>query len=282
MSKHSQKTLKTITALDTTPEDWGIAPYTVRKELRDMVLPCRCEGCDGRGHRYDYFVPLALEGTRTTQDRQKWIGNLFTIDEMYEAANYPNPKNDWGRECSSEEELSRARFNEINNRRRGLEREMGFFRVGLFPCQDCANGRTQHNRHQGIFAPRSTGRVFKMFYDVKCNVHYPAWPENTTFESKYDGCDCEACGKTIKKSATYAVLAKREDGTHTGLFVGNACVRKFGFKPFKTVDEQATRWTKDSFLSAERKGKEERILNIYERSKKIHAGVDVEVSDEGE
>ena len=38
------------------------------------------------------------------------------------------------------------------------------------------------------------------------------------------------------------MVAKRDDGTSVGMFVGNACIKKFGFKAFKTQDAQAESW----------------------------------------
>ena len=129
---------------------------------------------------------------------------------------------------------------------------------GAWPCKDCRNGATRFCRTYWMYITNPTGFVYEWTENVAVNAHYPAWPVGTDFSSRYDGCDCEACGKNNIKSGTYAVVAKRDDGTHTGLFVGNTCIHKFGLKKFTPVDKQAERHAE--------KGTEV-VLDIYYRSK---------------
>ena len=82
--------------------------------------------------------------------------------------------------------------------------------------------------------------------EMLCDVHYPAWPENTTFDSRFHRHDCELCGKNGIKSSTYPILAKRADGTHEGMYVGNACIQKMGWKKFKSLTDL---WVKKSRYS---------------------------------
>lgn len=269
MSKHSTKTLTTITEIDTTPEQWGMTPTTVRAERRDMNLRVRCGDCCGDGVRYDLYAPREFltdpENIRSFYSRRiigdDWsINAVFTIDEMYEQAGQPNPTEYDGTEINYEsaEELSSARWQEVKNRNRGLAKEMGFFPLRSFPCSTCANGRSQYCRDRAVTKRNSTGYVFEWTEDVAVNAHYPAWPVGTEFTSRYDGHDCEACGKNGIKTGTYPVVAQRADGTHVGMFVGNTCVAKFGFKKFTPVDKQAERHADN---------RTEVVLDIHYRSK---------------
>ncbi len=255
-TRHSKKTLETITILNTTPEDWGFAGFTVRTETRDMMLPCKCSDCNGNGYTYDYYCKTEDYNTVAARDLR-----TYTIDEMWEEAGLPSTK-EMGYTSYTRDENGEyqgdTRWNVLKNRNRSLARDNGFHNLGQYPCKTCANGKMMRNRRTGVYAPNSTGYVRKMVYDVKCNIHYAAWPQGTEFNSRYHGKDCEACAKNNLKSATYPVLAQRADGTHTGMWVGNTCVHKFGLKKFKTVDEQAKSW-------ADKGSRGELVLDLYVR-----------------
>jgi len=236
---HSAKTSETISQMGTEAEDWGVCDFTVRTETRDLMLPCKCGECRGNGYTYDYYTTEAdYTGPRTDM-------TVYSIDEMWEAAGLPSTKEmgftGYTRDENGEYEGD-TRWNVLKNRDRQLVGSIGFRSLGQWPCRNCANGRRQFNRRTGIYASNSTGYVRKMHYDVMCNVHYAAWPSATDFTSRYHGADCEACNKNNIKTGTYPVLAQRADGTHAGMWVGNACVHKFGFKKFKTTDDQAKSW----------------------------------------
>ena len=303
--------MTTITQMETTPEQWGVAPYTVRKLTQDMRLKTNCPTCSKYGQPYggnnvsrwmlnDEYVNRRelLErdgegGYNTTTVKVQEAFNKYTYTEM-EVCEYLG--------IDVEAEISEYGWVEINRGQATLEGARERIAYGLvrntfrynkganavafrtlftavsLPCPDCANGQVRSNRYTGLFLPNSTGYVMKLFKDVKVNAHYPAWPQGTTFPSKYDGCDCEACGKTIRKSGTYAVVAKRDDGTSVGMFVGNACIKKFGFKAFKTQDAQAESWAKK--VSSRSAKEEDMVIDVYYRSKKTFEGVDVTTVDD--
>lgn len=303
-SKHSKKTMTTITQMETTPEQWGVAPYTVRKIRMDMRLKTNCPSCKyGSPSRYmlndEYADRHRLlekddEGNRnyTTKKVQEAFAK-YTYNEM-EVCEYLG--------IDVEAEIDEWDMRKVEQGKRTLEglirsaawelvhntfrynkgaNAVAFrtlFTKAKLPCPDCANGQYRHNRYTWLTLPNSTGYVRKLFKDVKVNAHYPAWPQGTTFPSKYNGCDCEACGKTIRKSGTYAVVAKRDDGTSVGMFVGNACIKKFGFKAFKTIDAQAETWAKK--VSSRSSKEEDMVMDVYFRSKKTFEGVDVSTVDD--
>ena len=310
-SKHSSKTMTTITRMETTPEQWGVAPYTVRTELRDMHLKVSCSGCSQYGTRDTYYM-LNEEYTQRTEllcryEEDGIMYNNYTTEQVQEAyAKYTYNEAEvldyLG--VDVEEMITAYGRLEIKNGQRTLakaKRDIAWelthntyryhkgasavafrtlFTKASLPCPDCANGQYKHNRYTWLTLPRSTGYVTKFFKDVKVNAHYPAWPQGTTFPSKYDGCDCEACGKTIRKSGTYAVVAKRDDGTSVGMFVGNACIKKFGFKAYKTVDAQAETWAKKVTSTGGATASKDIVVDIYCRSKKTFEGVDVSTVDD--
>ena len=74
------------------------------------------------------------------------------------------------------------------------------------------------------------------------------------------------------------MVAKRDDGTSVGMFVGNACIKKFGFKAFKTQDAQAESWAKK--VSSRSSKEEDMVIDVYYRSKKTFEGVDVSTVDD--
>lgn len=254
-TKHSQKTLTTITEMQTSPEDWGVCDFTVRTETRDMMLPCKCADCHGKGYTYDYYCKTEDYNTVATRDLR-----TYTIDEMWEEAGLPSTKEMGHFSYTRDENGERqgdTRWNVLNNVNRSLARDNGFRNLSNWPCKTCANGKMMRNRN-GFTAPRSTGYVRRMFYDVKCNIHQAAWPQGTDHSSRYHGADCEACNKNNIKTGTYPVLAQRTDGTHTGMWVGNACIHKFGLKKFKTTDEQAKSW-------ADKGSKGDLVVDLYVR-----------------
>ena len=282
MSKHSKKTMTTITEIDTTPEQWGMTPTTVRAERHDMNLRVRCNDCGGEGVIRDLYVPRTF--LRDPDNDRSYVcceiheaDATITIDEMYETSGQPDPethtRNEDGewvktRIHESASKLSSARWQEVKNRNRGLAKELGYFSVGAWPCSTCANGQYKYNRYSGIRANRSTGYVVKWTEDVAVNAHYPAWPVGTDFTSRFNNHDCEACGKNGIKTGTYPVVAQRADGTHVGMFVGNTCVAKFGFKKFIPIDKQAERHANN---------RTEVVLDIHYRSK-ISRADDLEIS----
>lgn len=305
--------MTTITQMETTPEQWGVAPYTVRKLTQDMRLKTNCPTCskygqpyggnnvnrymlnDEHANRHTLLTRDEEGGYNTTTVKVQEAFNKYTYTEMevceYIGVDIESEISEWDMErvergsVTLEELISRTVWRIVhgdytkkyNTSANAVAFRTLFTRVSL-PCPDCANGQLRSNRYTGLFLPNSTGYVKKLFKDVKVNAHYPAWPQGTTFPSKYDGCDCEACGKTIRKSGTYAVVAKRDDGTSVGMFVGNACIKKFGFKAFKTQDAQAESWAKK--VSSRSSKEEDMVIDVYYRSKKTFEGVDVTTVDD--
>jgi len=302
---HSAKTVTTITEIDTTPEMWGITPMTVRAVRRDMRLPVECRGCYGRKTQYDYLLPegstdntervswmqawneagveadfqvwLNTPTSRFFSDGSPYCDNGKTPREIEECYSYGQPVADspdvtnhhfarTPQDGTVEGHSLRKNFLMGKSGRDSRVAEYGYTTTrSSLACKDCANGQFRYNRYTGEHANNSTGYVSKMHYDVKVNLHIPVWPEGTTFPSRFDGCDCEACAKTIRKSSTFPVIAQRADGTHVGMFVGNACVTKFGFKKFKATDAQAKSWGKQNRNS--KMG--EIVIDRYVRTKQI-------------
>tara|TARA_R110000823_G_scaffold81169_9_gene184554 strand:- start:190 stop:1083 length:894 start_codon:yes stop_codon:yes gene_type:complete len=294
MASHSKKTLTTITLMETTPEQWGQVPYTVRKEQRDLMLKTTCPDCGPYSSSTTRYILIGDDSFKGYYFEQKEYQEAFdTTFSALQVAEYLNVEltlDSWNlKYAKTEEDLLKLReesaWDLINNRfRRSINpspdaikfRET--FRAMDLPCPTCANGQIKHLRQWNITCPRPTGYVTRLHKDVKINAHYPAWPQGTTFPSKYDGCDCEACGKTIRKSGTYGVVAKRDDGTSVGMFVGNACIKKFGFKAYKTMDAQAESWAKK--VSSRSSSVDDIVIDFYYRSKQSFEGVDITTIDD--
>lgn len=296
---HSAKTMKTITMMNTSPEDWGICPTTVRAERRDMHLPTVCPGCRGKKTRYNYLVNNSPWETRP-RDYLKTISELCEMFPDVEAQfqlwldepRYSfSPESGTVREYGLNGDKSRWEdmdcangrakwFNARNSETAKVAKEIlsdnnwakgrGY---GGHECQDCIGSRG-----------KATGKVMVWTENVKCNVHYPAWPSDTKFDSRFGkggGCyRCDACAKGGIKTGLIPVVAKGHDGHHHGLFVGNACVKKFGLTQFKTVDQQATKHVRD--LSKNKYCKDtgaylrDIVVELYAHTYKTLDGVDVE------
>lgn len=295
---HSAKTMRTITEMNTNPEDWGICPTTVRAETRDMHLPTTCPGCRGQKYRYDYLVNNLPWETRPAQylktvpelcemfpeveaQFQLWLDEprysfspesgtvreygLNSDKRRWEDLDCAEGRVKWFRERGTETNTTAKEILSDNNWANGR----GY---GGHPCQDCIGVRG-----------KPTGKVMVWTENVKCNVHYPAWPEGTKFDGRYGmgGCTrCDACAKSGIKTGTIPVLAKGHDGNYHGLFVGNACVKKFGLTQFKTVDQQATKHVRDFSKKNYSKDTGEYlrdiVVELYAHTYNTLDGVDVE------
>lgn len=281
--------------MGTTPEQWGLVPYTVRTEQRDMMLKTKCGGCSQTRYmlKEEYATKKALLQHSTTEEIQEaYAKYTYTEVEVCEYLNATVTLDSWvvsdieAGKISQEKAHEEACWQLVTNRYGYVDTEDGvnfreaFVRAKNIPCPVCATGQVKYNRNNGFKMPNSTGYVMKMFKDVKINAYYPAWPVGTTFPSSYNGCDCEACGKTIRKSGTYGVVAQKDDGTTVGMFVGNACVKKFGFKSFKTVDAQAQTWADKIAGYGTRVTEEDIVIDMHFRSKKTFDGVDIETVDD--
>ena len=94
-------------------------------------------------------------------------------------------------------------------------------------CPVCPPSRGRAAGH------RSTGKVWVEKL-VEVTVGYPQWAKGTIFDwSRFADCDCELCGKKIKKTNLVPVMGKDKDGQYHGMWVGIDCARKF---PIKTDD----------------------------------------------
>jgi len=60
------------------------------------------------------------------------------------------------------------------------------------------------------------------------------------------------------------------------MFVGNACVKRFGLQQFKTADQQASRWIGKGLSSGEM------VLDIYERSYEVRESISITTVSGGE
>lgn len=244
---HSPKTAQTIEMMDTKPESWGIAPITWRMEERDMLIRVVCKECHGKGIIYSACTYNGeVRSQEAVYNELKESGKIVTGYENYDAPNYV-PFDKFYRSAEIREAF-------------GVKEIARFSHDGK--CPKCYQG-------QGRKGP---GVVWEFRENVKCNVGYPAWPAGTTFPSRFNGCDCEACGKNKIKSGTIPVMARTNDGGHVGMYVGNACVKRFGLEQFKSVDEQSKKW---ALANGQKKG--ELVVTIYERSKKVQESVKIEV-----
>ena len=264
---HSPKTLQTIELMGTSPADWGIVNYTVRAEVRNLSLPVQCPSCYGKGIAYSQF----------TDGEETLVAHVLyaRYDEQVKA-DYPHIMDYSRRDAFFQGEWVNG------SRSEPLMHQYGWVKVhmpkwGGMACPQCPLSR---NGRKG------TGIVFESFTDVPVNAHYPAWPAGTQFTSRFPrgAGGCEACGKCGIKSGEYAVAAQRADGVWVGMFVGNACLQKFGFKKFKTIDEDAKQWnlsegTNGLFKPSNKKNANplvERVFNFYYRSREA-VGASLEV-----
>lgn len=281
------KTLETITIMGTMPDDWGIVPFTVREEVRDMILPTQCSECRGNGVIYNPLRKVIDGSLRAS-------GSVFAMLEKQVREDYPHLsdyqvrdaffKGEYHTEGDDSSKWYRSEplmtvYGWVNHVERGSQR---------FPCPCCPT-KQGRSRYGG---PRAgTGIIHEKFENVPVNAHYPSWPEGTEFTSRFPRGHggCEACGKTHIKTGEFPVAAQRQDGTWVGMFVGNSCLQKFGFKRFKSVDQQATKWDlrkahddKTKWVSKSLKGESgstqpmaKRVIDIYLRSRK-NLGADLD------
>jgi len=287
---HSPKTLQTITLMGTKPADWGIVPFTVREETRDMLLPVQCGECHGRGVIYDPL--MNVDGEMRARHA------VFEMLEHQVRADYPHLsdyqvkdaffKGEFHSEGDDSSKWFRDEplftvygWSKVNGGRRG--------RYGSSRCPICPQKRSRRGFNMG------TGIVMQFFENVPVNAHYPSWPAGTQFTSRFPrgAGGCEACGKCGIKSGEFPVGAINEDGQFVGMFVGNACLKKFGFKQFKSVDEQAKSWDIRKARGDEskwvtkgegRKDKDlifgKRVIDLYIRSRKDLGALDAVTSEQ--
>lgn len=63
---------------------------------------------------------------------------------------------------------------------------------------------------------------------MKVKVGYPVWRDGVRFDSRFNSSgDCDLCAKGIKASGVVPVQAVGPDGRVHGMYVGEACGRKF-------------------------------------------------------
>lgn len=61
---------------------------------------------------------------------------------------------------------------------------------------------------------------------VMTKVYFPKWPDGTVFgTSRFAGCDCEACGKSIPSGLVVPVLVDDREGRPNGFWFGRDCAR---------------------------------------------------------
>lgn len=243
MTKHSNKAIVNIRHMNTNEESWGLCPTTVRAERHDLTLPVNCPDCGGRGGMYTAMT----KNGRTVDANIAWddckkegliVKNDGWSDVIAETGEYIDYNSFLGRARHHETDRSAERF--------GYTIESN--RWGMIHCRTCTRGK-----------------VWELVEDVAVDMHYPVWPEGTTFPSKYNHHDCELCGKNGIKSHTFPVLAYTEDGQPVGMFVGNACVTRLGEKGFASVDMQAKKH--DS--------RKELVVSMWKRTKETLEGTEV-------
>jgi len=234
----SAKGQTTIDLLDTTAEQWGMTPYAApTQEMRRVRVAVKCKHCSGHGLHYGGSF---TDESGVVADKAYFY---YANKEQYEADH----------DYTTYDSFCRTHFADY-----GITHAEGAY--GRSPkCQTCSVSTRGYK-----------GRGYTVeVQDVLCNIHRPAWPAETTFNSRYNGHDCELCGKNHIKSGTYAVIAQRADGSHEGMFVGNACVKKLGFKAFKTVEQVSVK-------NMESRQSNDGKLDLYERTYRTHEDLTVE------
>lgn len=237
----SAKGQTTIDDLNTTVEDWGLAPYKAPvQELRTLLVAVKCAHCSGKGMHYG--------GTYTDESGVRAdMAYFYGLNKEAYNASFDN---EWS---ASYDDFSRN--SHVNYGVVSISGLSGYeaIRSGAKRCQTCTVSTAGYK-----------GRGYNMEYqEVLCNIHRPAWPVDTKFDSRFQHHDCELCGKNNITSGSYAVLAIRPDGTHEGMFVGNACVKKLGFKAFKTIQQVSV---KNMENRESNRGK----LDFFERTYQTH------------
>lgn len=242
MTKHSNKAIVNIRHMNTNEESWGLCPTTVRAERHDLTLPVNCPDCGGRGGMY----------TAMTKDGRTVDSNIAWNDCVKAGLIV---KAQWSHKIAGTDEsidynsfIGNARYTGRNDTAERFGYTIESRRMGMIPCNTC-------NR----------GKVWELVKDVAVDMHYPVWPEGTTFPSKYNHHDCELCGKNGIKSHTFPVLAYTEDGQPVGMFVGNACVTRMGEKGFASVDMQAKKHDP----------RKELVISMWKRTKDTLEGTEV-------
>lgn len=188
MSAHSDKALKTIAAMGTTPEAWKLAPIKFVWEKHWIPGMVRCPDC--LGGRY---VKLDAAGAviPPPDPKERGRGPAFTTPH---AAYVEEARN-----------LHRAAH--PDDRRRGN-------------CSRCRSTK------RGWGYGDSTGEVPGMV-EVEGWVGHVQWPKDTAFDSRFAHNDCNLCAKRIPSREFVPVLGVDATGQAHGMWVGRDCGRRF-------------------------------------------------------
>jgi len=190
MTKHSDKALTTISAMNTTPEQWKHTDILWKIEKRLVDGEVKCPTCLG--------------------------GKVVLMDENGEVVKPPKAGDDyyaWLKAKSEYEHSAAAGHRE----RTGYP--LDSFR-GNCPTCKCHNSRA---RMYGYCTGKIPGLV-----EREVAVGYPQWPEGTRFDSRFGGgCSCALCNKTVVASNLVPVTGTGDDGVAHGMWIGADCAKKF-------------------------------------------------------
>ena len=284
---HSKKTLRTITEMDVSADDWGPCPMTTRRTRGDVPVKVTCDTCNGQKKRYMVCRPFEQEvipeevaaeiqnvkdmlsaGPNTYWQRTNRETRLRQLTHQYRT--YPN-----GDALQCVTEIEGFPYEDKNKWSKYTDgdlsewcEERGYEYYASEACDKCIRKKNRHGSRDyynwGEWAP--TGEMWITIENAPINEHYAAWPEDTLFDSRFGfdgtkqdhqhGCGddkCEACGKGGIKSGLFPVLGVDSEGKAHGMWVGSSCAtNKFGVRIVDVEDANKSLWTKADIESGER------------------------------
>lgn len=196
MSKHSDKALTTLAAMNTQPADWKRADIRWVEEERMVMGDVTCPTCFGARHVF-------------FDDAKKVVPPPQTKD-------FP-PTESWHKDYDyyAWEKANRE------YREKAQKQSPHAWSAGNCPTCKCTNTRA---RMYGNCTGKVPGLVKRRML-----VGYPVWPAGTKFDSRFNGgCSCGLCNKTVLKSGLVPCVGTGViDGVTHGMWVGDTCARKF-------------------------------------------------------
>lgn len=207
MIQHSEKGLKTLEAMNTKPENWGLTPIKFEKRIVPVMVWVKCQNCDGQGNLY----------TVAGSDKK------LTAREAMKALKFPAHCVEGG-----------SSFYIRNNKA-----------AEASACPVCPyvrptrTGRAylwEQNGRQGFSDTHQEQGFVKELRNVEREVAIVLWAKGTAFDSRFDkACDqCALCAKVIPSQRFVPVNGQSPDGVVHGMWIGEDCARKFfGIKAFK-------------------------------------------------
>jgi hypothetical protein len=202
MSNHSDKALKTLEMMDTSPDAWKQADVKWVWEMRKVPGPVTC--------------PVCLGNTYVAKDE---AGNVIPPPQTKDFPSAYGQSYDYGS------------WSTAHSAYNALAQSQGR-RYG-YGCEKCRN-----NNPRARLYGRSTGKVLGLV-EMEMWVGYIQWPAGTLFVSRFQsGCHCALCNKLVLKSNMVPTVGVRKDGQNLGMWVGADCAKKFllGLDTYVTPD----------------------------------------------